>query len=492
VFLIHPLVALCRPGGLLQDPGTGWHLVLGRHILATGSIPAHDLFSYTAAGHPWIDQSWLFDAAAALLVRLGGLPLFATACVLVYAFLPVLIFRRALRMGASLAAALGLTVLAYLVLCSHAIARPHIVTYLFFTLLLERLDDFQSGRRPPRALWGLPLLALVWANVHGGFLVGLTLVGIFAGIAGLGALVGGEAAAGRRAIVFTLVLGAMLLATLVNPQGWRLHSSILGYLGLRSIDYFNEFRSPDFLAGSVPVLSFETLTLLVVLVLARRGTRLAWPEVALLLFFLHEALHSARHMNLFVIVAAPIIAREITPRLEALRPALHARWREVAREQADLRSPLVYFPALCALFVGLSLRGALPFPVTLDDLQLSRGAAEFIAAHEERFGRSFNTDDLGGSLIYRFWPRLRVFVDDRIFVYGDDFVLHEYFPVRYAQQGWRDVLSKYGVTAAVVASDAQCATLLQASAEWELAYQDKTNAIFLRRDVSGGPARADR
>src|SRR2546422_11063670 len=131
-------------------------------------------------------------------------------------------------MGAGLAPAFALTAVAYLVLTSHAIARPHIVTYVFFALVLERLDDFQTGRLPPRALWWLPLLALVWANMHGGFLVGLTLVGIFAGIAALGALVRGAAADGRRALVFTLVLGAMLLATPVTPPGLRPPPSLPG------------------------------------------------------------------------------------------------------------------------------------------------------------------------------------------------------------------------------------------------------------------------
>src|SRR5207249_3219313 len=59
IFLIHPLLAIYRPGGLLQDPGTGWHLVTGRLILDTGSIPARDPFSYTAAGHEWINLAWL-------------------------------------------------------------------------------------------------------------------------------------------------------------------------------------------------------------------------------------------------------------------------------------------------------------------------------------------------------------------------------------------------------------------------------------------------
>src|SRR5438094_2698501 len=68
VFGLHLVVVLARPGGLLQDPGTGWHLVTGRYILETGTIPACDLFSFTAAGHEWINYCWLFEVASAILV----------------------------------------------------------------------------------------------------------------------------------------------------------------------------------------------------------------------------------------------------------------------------------------------------------------------------------------------------------------------------------------------------------------------------------------
>jgi hypothetical protein len=488
LFLVHPLLAIFRPHGLLQDPGTGWHLVTGRYILDTGRVPVRDLFSYTAAGHEWVDFAWLFEAASSLLVRWGGLPLFATACVLVYAFIPVLIFRRALRMGAALAPAVAMTLLAYLVLCSHAIARPHIVTYVFFALLLERLDDFQNGRLPGRALWWLPLLALGWANLHGGFLVGFALCGVFAGVAALRSVALRDAEERRRALVFVALLVAMGLATLGNPYGLRLHTAIHEYLSLASNRYFIEFQSPNFLEGAAPVLSFEALVLALVLVLGLGGRKLAWVEVALLGFFLHEALHSARHMNLFAILAAPIIAREVTPWLERLRPALAGRWREIAREQAALRSPLVYFPAACALFVTLSLAGRLPFPRTLDDLRLSRGAAEFMATHPGRFGRLFNTDDLGGAIVYRFWPALRVFVDDRTAVFGEEFMERRYYRVLYGRRGWRKVLDRYGVTAAVVDVGALCTALLRASPGWEVAYEDGMNVIFFRAVTTGAPA----
>ena len=112
VFLIHPIVALSRPVSVFQDPGIGWHLVTGRWILETRALPREDFFSFTALGRPWITYSWLFEAGGAALERFGGLPLFAAACVLVYALIPVLVFRRCLRLGAGLFPALFATVLA--------------------------------------------------------------------------------------------------------------------------------------------------------------------------------------------------------------------------------------------------------------------------------------------------------------------------------------------------------------------------------------------
>jgi len=192
-------------------------------------------------------------------------------------------------------------------------------------------------------------------------------------------------------------------------------------------------------------------------------------------------------MNLFAIVAAPIIARELSVPVARWFPRFDARCRAIALEQSALRAPLLYFPALGAVFLALSLASALPFPQTLDGMQLTRGAAEFIVHRRAQFERAFNTDDLGGSLIYRFWPDLRIFVDDRIAVYGDDFIMNSYFKVFYAKPGWRDVLDRYGLTAAVVSKDALCTQLLRDSADWKIAYEDDKNAIFFRAAANGSP-----
>jgi hypothetical protein len=488
IFLLHLVVVWrLRATSILEDPGTGWHLVTGRYIIQTLSIPTHDLFSFTAAGKEWITDYWLFETLSAALERLGGLPLYAAVCALIYGAIPVLLLRRMLRMGTGLAPAVVLTLMTYVVLMSHALARPHIVTYLLFGILLEHLDRVQRGELTARSLWWVPPVTIAWCNMHGGFLAGLTLVAIFAGVATLQAVVFRDREERRRALIFGGLLGMMALATLCNPVGPRLHLSILDQINPKSAGYFTEWVSPNFLQGGVSVRVFEQILLLLVLLLARPQRRLSWVECAVLVFFLDQALHSVRHMNLFVLVAAPIVARELSAIADGVLPGIQARIARITVQHRALRSHLLYFPIIAIGFAGLAIAGATPFPTTFDDLQLSKGAGEFIAAHKDRFERMFNTDNMGGPLIYKFWPDLKVFVDDRFFVYGDDFVIDKYLKVFFAERGWEDVLREYDVTAAVVTSKTACDTLFRASRDWKLAYDDDKTSIFFRNDAAAHP-----
>jgi hypothetical protein len=482
VFLIHPLVSLVHPARQLQDPGIGWHLATGRYILDTHAVPQTDVFSFTAAGHPWVNYYWIFDAGAAALERLGGLPLYATVCMLIYACIPMLIYRRMVRMGSSIVPALLLTVLAYVVLLSHALARPHVVTYLLFAVFLERLDDVRTARRPPRALWLLVPLATLWCNLHGGFLAGLALVGIYAAVATGEGLVTRTASAKRTAAIFLALFVVTIGATGLNPHGFYLHQDTIHHLAMTTTGAFNEFASPNF-QSTYPIFAFEILVLGCVVAAARAREHFAWVELVSVVFFLHQALHSVRHVSLFAIVAAPLVAREASVMLTGIWPAFAARWRIVAGEQAALHSPQLYVPALAALFLTLAITGRTGYPRTLDDLQLTRGAAAFIDAHVDRFARPFNTDNLGGALIHRYWPAVHVFFDDRIYVYGDAFVADEYLPVHFGRRDWRETLDRYEIQSAIVTTASPVAALLDEAPDWDRVYEDEHNALFWRKSA---------
>ena len=479
-FLLHIARVLARPGDMLKDPGVGWHLRAGHLMLDTGTLPRTDPFSFTAEGRPWIDYYWGFQIVSAAVERLGGLPLVATAWMLVYACIPFVLYRNAVRGGASPLAALLVLPVAHTVLLSHALARPHAVTYLCFAILVGRLADVEAGRRAARTLWWIPLLALVWANMHGGFVAGLAAVAIVAIATALGPVVAKEAPAWTLARAFAVLLVVMALATIVNPYGLDLHAQAITHVSAPSTGRFAEFRSPDFRTGGASVACFEVLLLAALFVTASGWLRMPWGSLGLLLATLHMALGSARNMNLFVLVATPLVARGLTHLLADRWPALHARWMAIGAKQEASRGWAVPLGIASAACLALAMAGRLPFPTTLDGLQVSHGAMRFIDANADRFGRSFNTDGLGGSLIYRFWPRLRVFVDDRTPVFGEAF-MQEYFRVFDAAPGWQDVLDRWGVTGAIMATGTPIAPVLRASSQWAVDYEDAQTLVCSRR-----------
>ncbi len=483
-FALHVVVALVRGGVALEDPSTGWHLAAGRSILATGAVPRVDEFSFTATGHEWLDYYWLWQLASGWLERAGGLPLVATVWMLVYALVPFLLYRTMMRSGASPLAAFVVLPLAYMVLLSHALTRPHAVTYVFFALLVAKLDDVRAGRARSTSLWWCPLMAVVWVNVHGGFMVGLAAVAAVAGASGLAWIVRRDPVDRRHCLVTLAVLVAMALATVANPYGVRLHEQVVQHLGMPSTGLFDEFRSPDFRTGALMARYFELLVLAVIVVSALGTTRLTPAELALVLLTLHGALAAVRNMSFFAIVAAPIVARGVSGALDAWRPTLAARWHEIAVRQEAAAGWTVQLPLVAVLVIALALAGRLPFPSTLDDLQLSRGAVAHVAASPARFTRPFNTIGLGGPLIERFWPALRVFVDDRTVVFGERFVDEDYLTVLLGRPGWRDVLDRWQVTSAIVTTWAPCEAVLRAAPEWTVDYADARITVFVRTQGS--------
>jgi hypothetical protein len=479
IFLAHVVISLARPGDALKDPGVGWHLRAGQLILDARAVPRVDAFSFTAAGRPWIDYYWLWELVSAAVERVGGLPLVATVWMLAYACIPLVLYRNAIRSGSNPLAALLVLASAETALLSHAITRPHVVTYLFFAMLVGRLADVEAGRGDVRRVWWLPLLAAVWANAHGGFIAGLAAVAVMATAAGARSFVDGDPQARRGALVLGGLLVAMALATLATPYGVDLHRQAIEHLAQPSTGRFAEFRSPDFRAGGAAIGAFEAMVI-ALLVLAGTGyARASWGTLALVAGTLHMALTAARNVNLFVIVATPIVATALTRVLASRWPSVDARWQAIAAEQEASPGWQLYVGATAIVCMALATNGRLPFPTTLDGLQLSRGAAAHIRADPEPFARAFNTDGLGGTLIYDFWPRLRVFVDDRTPVYGERF-MQEYFTVFDARVGWNEVLERHGVTAAIVATGTSIYPALLASPAWKVAFADAQTAIFVK------------
>src|SRR3989441_4216897 len=164
---------------LLGDAGIGWHIRNGELMLRTHMITRTDPFSYTMSGQPWLAWEWLYDAIIGVVHQSLGLNgvVFFTATVIAFTF--ALTFRIVLGRGSMLQISIALLLLAMGAAMIHFLARPHVLSWLFTVIWFQLLDSAEVAPGNRRQLIWLPLLMLLWVNLHGGFLFGLALLGLY-------------------------------------------------------------------------------------------------------------------------------------------------------------------------------------------------------------------------------------------------------------------------------------------------------------------------
>jgi hypothetical protein len=485
---------------LLGDAGTGWHIRAGQQIFATHAIPRQDSFSYTMPGHPWFAWEWLYDLAAGVIYSRMGLNgvVFLSALLIAGTFAGL--FRRAVTRNRYPLIAAILVVLAIFASSIHFLARPHLFTWVFtliFWNILESATGSGAEHRFRRLYW-LPALMLLWVNIHGGFLVGLALVGLyFLGEVweAMTAQEPGERTASKAATRKLGIAGVLtFVATFLNPYGYRLWLHIQAYLG--SSFYMNniqEFLSPNFHGAAEKF--FAVLLLLSLLGLAVNRSRLRAHHLLVILFSVYFGLYAARNIPiasiLLVLTATPLLAGAVerAGAAEELAPRarnLFLRWKNFAARMAGtelgLRGHLLPVVAVVITFVvclnGGRL-GARPLMhAHFDGKRFPVAAADFLAAQGIR-SQVFNPDYWGGYLIYRLGPGYKVFMDDRHDFYGVPFV-RDYLRVKNIQSGWQDVLNKQKVNWVLVPPDWTLANALKQLPQWRVLYDDHRAILFAR------------
>jgi hypothetical protein len=462
----------------VTDTDFWWHLADGRWIIEHGRLPGYDLYTHTATGHAWVLQEWLSEIVLYGLWQVGGpalISLFFGAVGLAGMYL---LWRTADRgPGGPLP-----FVIVGLGLFLGALAGAEIWTprfqmwdFLFSCLLLYWLDGWVRGRS--RALAWFPLVAVLWTNLHAGFLIGAIFLGI-----GLVALVvrgwlrfGAEA--WPRARGLALILVATLLAALINPYAIGIYGYSLGTVLSPGIQGFiTEWQSPNF--HDFVNRPYELMILLVAVGFALR--RPALHELLLVTFTLALSLQSVRHVALFVAAATPVLIRSYSAGWEEWSRRLE--WRLPAPRRS---LPLAAVGALALVAVAARIGLDLASQPAVTRATFPVAAADWLSAHPEVGGsdaRMFNSYYWGGYLIYRFYPdpRRRVFVFGEAYLVGDR-VIADYADVEFVGPAWRDLLDRYRVTYVVdPAGGPLDRQLAEAGSGWTAVYRDRQAVIYVR------------
>jgi hypothetical protein len=477
------LVVLVGSRRLFGDADTAMHVATGRWILQHRQVPKTDPFPGVHAGREWFAHEWLADVGLALAHRAAGWPGVVAASALLIVASHVLLYRFLLRRGDDALVSFGAVLAAAAAASSHWLARPHLFTVLLLVLWVVILEEVVHGARRPGWLAALPVLALSWANLHGGFLVAFGVLACY--------LLGALATARGLMVPLTAASAASAAAVLLNPWGWRLPWHLIAFFSVRgaALRATSEFAPAtiDDRAG---------WALAIVLGLCAAGLACAAREAlrrrrdgspasgglhpgTLLAFALTAcmSLTSIRHVEVMAIFGAIVIADGFSSALpRMLHAGLVADLARLRRYETDGGGLLLV--GLVGL-VTLAAFGCLPaagfdpeqFPVRMVD--------ELKAAGPAPAGPVFTPDVWGGYLILE-WPEARVFVDGRWDMRGDAF-FERYASIYRAGPGWSGALDEYGVTVALLPPDAPLAAAMRSSPRWSPWRGDGTAVVFRRR-----------
>ncbi len=488
--LLSALVFTTLSVKLLGDAGIGWHIRNGQQILATHSVPRFDPFSFRL-WEPWFAWEWLYDIVVGKLEAWCGLNgvIWLTAVVIATVF--AWTFRLAVARGTNLLLALLLTLLAISASMIHFLARPHVLSWLFALAWFWILDSTErnglEGRRS-RWLWALPLSMVLWVNVHGGFLLGFVLLGIY----WLGSLWTWmtaretrleesleKIASGQRARQLTGVGLLSIAASFVNPYGWKLHAHIYSYLSNRFLmDHIDEFQSPNF--HGLAQKCFLALLLIAITALAVRGGKLRLSEILIVLFAVYSALYASRNIP----VSSILLVLMVGP----LLPSLSA-WGFVQRMSAvdsRLRGHLwpVFATAAVLLIAanGGRLGSTLLMDAHFDAARMPVAAVDFLE-HTGVKVPVFSPDYWGGYLIYRLYPPNKVVIDDRHDFYGEAF-LKSYLAMMHVEPGWDEFLKQHQVGYLLLPRRAALAVVISETPGWKPLYSDDLAIVFMRTGLN--------
>jgi hypothetical protein len=524
IFLFWSLLAGPLSHLPLADADIGWHIRTGELILATHSLPRTDPFSSTMQGKPWFAWEWLYDLTLGILDRACGLNGVVWFCALLVAATFTLLLSQLLRRGTGLLLAIVLMLLAEVAATIHLYARPHIASWLFSLLWFMALEGWERSepgqsvaqQRLPRWLpWFFPASMLLWVNLHGGWLLGLALVGIYTFSGFVDSLRERDAFAkiriAQRARAMALAWVTSVMATFANPFGWRLHAHIYGYLSDRYLmNHIDEFRSPDFHGWAQR--SFAIILVLVVVAFAEDRLRakgdsgnyhqLRLSHLLVVLLAVYAGFYSSRNLPvssmLLVLIAGPILwdefaaladkpgawswVRRVTARILDFSARMGAQEMQLRGHLWPVVAVLLAF-AIC--LHGGQVGSRRVIDVAFDPQKVPAGAVNFLqresAEEPPPTEPVFSTDTWGGYLIFEMYPDRKVVMDDRHDLYGSDRV-RQYLILTQGGPGWQGVLQDWQIHTALLPVDSTLANLLRELPQhWRVVYEDKVAVVFKRR-----------
>lgn len=456
---------------VISDPDTLMHLASGNWMLEHHQVPTIDPFSHNTSGLRWIAHEWLAQILMALSYYWGG---FYGLRILVASLFSISIVCQLIFLLNRVPTiyAIFFSALCFASLLGHHLARPHLFTWpvliIWLSVLLNSVEKKQS--QPPYIL--APLMIL-WANLHGSFILGLMTIPFFALEAFFCAIKGSRT---KTLLTWAFFLILSTAFSLVTPFGLDGIGFGINMVSAQFTSMIQEWAP----ASGYSLLPIEYWLMLLLAMGLTGYLRIPLIRLILLLGFIHESLAHVRFISILGLVAPLLIAkpfgdlycakRGIKNNISRLTPSVISRKRV-----------LIFFLGACFLLLVMVLTGKSSQNNSLRSSTAPEAAINFIK-EEGISGNVLNHYNMGGYLIFK---KIPVFIDGRADLYGAS-KIQEYFSIVNVEKtsNINKALNDHKISWTIFPPNEKIVFFLNGDAEWKKVFEDQDAVIHIRQSFA--------
>ena len=465
-----------------------WHLRVGEETLRNGEVYSVDTFSFTREGTDWINHSWLSQVVMFLTFQSGsyyGISVWVGVC----AVLSMLFIYLQMKGHPLLRSA----VLLFAAVVSSVVwsPRPQIHTLVLFSLMSYLIFKYRSTKQIGYLAWSIPIFIL-WGNLHGGYVLGIILIG---------SVIVGEILnkvlfmefidhlSWRNIGILSIFMVVSFLVILINPFGldmWRIPFNTVGVETLQNL--INEWASPDFHQAFQQPMLWMLLGVFSLIGLSKKS--IDGAELLPLIVFSWAALVARRNFGPFAIIAAPIFSRYLASLIDnwlnTAREKL--KWIDKFIEKSSQSNKeikpgfknLINIILISSLLVGVGWKimdvNDKEFVQQAEREFFPAAAVDWLETSEIK-GNMFNDYNWGGYLIWHLRDT-PVFVDGRTDLFGDE-ILNDYVDVFSGQFELGEFIDKYEIDFLLVKPGLFPMDIVENS-DLEIDFEDGVSVIITR------------
>lgn len=456
-----------------HDTDLGWHLAYGQYALANHKLLFHDIYSWTMSGFGWVSISWIYDIFVYLIFTNFGFSALTVISVIVLVLTLASIIIPYQKLNVRAMTFIAFIFIYLLMPVASTGLRPQLLILLLISLI--NMFIFFSEKRGLKWLIPIPLIMLLWVNLHGTFIIGLFQIYVYIFIKFIDYyFVNNIKTEDLRNRIFKLIFIVFTVTTAVitNPYGTGIVNQILLYSPTRIIKGVNEWYPVPRDSDIWFLLVCWSICVIFVL-LKRRRNITGLYQAAISIFTAYLAFGSRRMIAPYIVATLPFVVSYF----EKLR----------IFQRNDRKILLIDIISIFILISFISPGISRITNINIDwrtycELNAcSLKATEYIKYNPLPL-RTFNFYNYGGLMIWKN-PKTKVFIDGRMDQWEKEgySVFSDHNRIIFDDD--LELFNKYNFDAVYIPTTIRLYAYLQRQTrdkKWKIAYVDDISALFLK------------